>query len=301
MSHNNTSISSGATLFTISPFKLAAVNESLAMLPGQLSVEASDGWTSSDGKGQALAIRSAEQNDMKFLPVVHASEFTDDMTPSQIAEKIFSAYSEEVSTIDFTKNPTSKDYVLSHIVPRIVNAEKAENAEASGIITEHFMGNLYVYWTVLIKDDGDEQVSYSLDNKNLDSVGLTIEQIKTAALENIRDTVEISPIEDVLGLAGDDEPVGSTFFVATNKRRHYGAAAVLLQRDILDAQEKKLGSFHIIPSSVHEVLIVPDTLHISAPELKDMLVDVNSSVVQDKDILDDQVYQYSNGRLSVVD
>lgn len=301
MSHNNTSISSGATLSTISPFMLAAVNESLAMLPGQLSVEISDGWTSSDGAGQALAIRSGERDDMKFLPVVHTSDFTDDMTPTQIAEKIVDTYNNQSGIFDFSEEPTSKPYVLSHVVPRLIRSDKVEGAAEAGIVTEHFMGNLYVRWVVIMREEGNEQVSYSLNKKNLEDIGATTDEIKTAALRNIRGTEEIMPIEDVLGLAGEDEPVGSTFFVASNRSKHYGAAAILLQPEVLDEQERKLGSFNIIPSSVHEVLIVPDTLHIPAPDLKDMLIDVNTSIVDDKDILDDHVYRYEQGRLSVID
>ena len=65
------------------------------------------------------------------------------------------------------------------------------------------------------------------------------------ALRNIV-TTEIMPIEDAIGLASDEKPVGATFYVATNEHRHYGATAVLLQPEVLDEQERKLGNFHII-------------------------------------------------------
>lgn len=300
MSQNNTTNSSVTAVSTISPFKLAAVNESLAMMPSGLSVKVSDGWTS-EGPSQVLAIRPKDTKDMKFLPVLHVSDLTEDMTPSQIAEKIVETYNEQAGLIDFSEESTSKPYVLSHVVPRLIRSDKVSAAKEAGIITEHFMGNLYICWVVIMKEEGEEQVSYSLDEKNLNSIGATLNEIKAAALRNIKGTTEIMPIEDAIGLASDEKPVGATFYVATNEHRHYGATAVLLQPEVLDEQERKLGNFHIIPSSVHEVLIVPDTLHISAPELKNMLIDVNTSIVSDKDILDDHVYRYAQGRLTVVD
>ena len=296
MSQNNT-ISTESAVNTISPFRLKAINESLSMMSGHLSVEVSDGWTSS-GPSQVLAIRPKDTANMKFLPVLHVSDLEPDMTPSEIAERIVSIYHDELHDIDFTQDATSKDYVLRHVVPRLINKDKVGDAQDSGIITEHFIGNLYIYWTVIIKDQGDEQISYALDQRDLDSVGVTIDEIKPAALGNIINTFEITSIEDVLGLS--DDSLTQTFYVATNRRRHYGAT-VLLFPEVLDSLEMKYGSYHIIPSSVHEVLIVPDSLRIGAQELKDMLVDVNSTIVSDKDILDDHIYRYENGRLSVVD
>lgn len=295
MSH--TTNSSATSLNSVSQFKLNAMNESLSMMPGHLSIEASDGWTSS-GPSQVLAIRPKDTEDMKFLPVLHVSDLEPDMTPSEIAAKIVSIYHDELNDIDFTQDATSKDYVLHHVVPRLINKDKVGDAQDSGIIIEHFLGDLYIYWTVIIKDQGDEQISYPLDQKNLDSVGVTLDEIRPAALKNVRDTFEITSIEDVLGLSYDS--LTQTFYVATNRRRHYGAT-VLLFPEILDSLEEKYGSYHIIPSSVHEVLIVPDSLRIGARELKDMLVDVNTTIVSDKDTLDDHIYRYASGRLSVVD
>lgn len=211
------------------------------------------------------------------------------------------SYNEQAGLIDFSEESTSKPYVLSHVVPRLIRSDKVSAAKEAGIITEHFMGNLYICWVVIMKEEGEEQVSYSLDEKNLNSIGATLNEIKAAALRNIKGTTEIMPVEDAIGPASDEKSVGATFYVATNEHRHYGATAILLQPEVLNEQERKLGSFNIIPSSVHEVLIVPDTLHISAPELKDMLIDVNTSIVSDKDILDDHVYRYAQGRLTVVD
>lgn len=294
MSHTN---SSATSVNSVSQFKLNAINESLSMMPGNLTVETSDGWTSS-GPSQVLAIRPKDTGDMKYLPVLHVSDLDPHMTPSEIAEKVVSVYHEELRDIDFTKDATSKDYMLHHITPRLINRSKVEEAQHSGIITEHFMGDLYIYWTVVIKDEGDEQIAYALDQRNLDSVGATLDEIKSAALKNIEDSFEVMPIEDVLGLS--DGPAYQTFYVATNHRRHYGAT-ILLFHDLLLSQEFKFGSFYIIPSSVHEVLIVPDSLRIGAAELKEMLVDVNSSIVRDEEILDDHIYRFEKGELSVVD
>ena len=60
----------------------------------------------------------------------------------------------------------------------------------------------------------------------------------------------------------------------------------------LERTYKCIGPFSIIPSSVHEVLLVPDTLKIPSEELKGMLIDVNETIVADKDILGDHIYRF---------
>ena len=52
------------------------------------------------------------------------------------------------------------------------------------------------------------------------------------------------------------------------------------------------GGFFILPSSVHEVLVMPDNGEMSAEELKDMVTSINGDVVEPVDVLTEQVYHY---------
>ena len=59
-----------------------------------------------------------------------------------------------------------------------------------------------------------------------------------------------------------------------------------------DATEKLDGNFYVLPSSVHEILLLPDRF---APEhqfLKELVQDVNANEVDPKDRLSDNVYHY---------
>ena len=53
------------------------------------------------------------------------------------------------------------------------------------------------------------------------------------------------------------------------------------------------GDYYILPSSCHEVILVPDTLEVKAKDLCEMVKEANRTVVEDKDILSDNVYHYS--------
>ena len=79
----------------------------------------------------------------------------------------------------------------------------------------------------------------------------------------------------------------------TNASGSLGAAA-LFYPDVKDKAAELLGSdYYILPSSVHEVILVPDSAGINATELCDMVKQANRTVVEEHDILSDNVYHYS--------
>ena len=52
------------------------------------------------------------------------------------------------------------------------------------------------------------------------------------------------------------------------------------------------GDYFVLPSSVHEVLIMPKSEDMDPKELRNMVQDVNATQVAEGEILSDQVYEY---------
>jgi hypothetical protein len=83
----------------------------------------------------------------------------------------------------------------------------------------------------------------------------------------------------------------------------YLGAGVIFYPNML----KELADYHesdlfIIPSSVHETLIIPDTNMIMDIEsLRDMICEVNRTAVADEEILSDNLYVYDreNGSMFI--
>ena len=72
-------------------------------------------------------------------------------------------------------------------------------------------------------------------------------------------------------------------------------ACAMLYDDELEKLSKKLNSdLYIIPSSVHEILAVSADEYNAINHLADMVREVNSSVVDIKDRLSNQIYMYSS-------
>lgn len=79
-------------------------------------------------------------------------------------------------------------------------------------------------------------------------------------------------------------------YVATNQNKTYGAASILYD-GLLDAVAKDLGSFYVLPSSVHELIIIPQTFG-NPEELKQMVNDINGTEVPAEEILSGNCYCY---------
>ena len=78
----------------------------------------------------------------------------------------------------------------------------------------------------------------------------------------------------------------------TNKRRKYGASILLFEDELAAVAEKMHGDFYILPSSVHEVLAVPEDL-MKDQELKEMVKNINDSEVAEEEILSYTIYKYN--------
>lgn len=104
-------------------------------------------------------------------------------------------------------------------------------------------------------------------------------------LESILGAKELEIIEDI-------EP--ATMYVLTNKKRIQGAAAILY-KDVLEDIAQKLGiGFYIIPSSIHEVILIPYNKGMGVDAIKNMIYDVNRTQLEPEEVLSDSLYAYDN-------
>ena len=76
----------------------------------------------------------------------------------------------------------------------------------------------------------------------------------------------------------------------TNESLIYGAATVLYKGVLEKLSEETGTDLILIPSSVHEVLILPDTNEIEAKELAEIIKQVNDKELEPQEILSGHPY-----------
>ena len=83
-----------------------------------------------------------------------------------------------------------------------------------------------------------------------------------------------------------------SFFVVTNQQRIDGAG-VLFYPEVMDNLGELLGQdYFILPSSIHEMLVLPDNGEINADELRMMVTEVNATQVAPAERLTNDVYHF---------
>lgn len=81
-------------------------------------------------------------------------------------------------------------------------------------------------------------------------------------------------------------------YVMTNEKMMFGAACMVFDDKIDDLIRDRWKGVYIIPSSIHEVIIIPDTGEIAYENLADIIKEVNSTCLSKEEILSENAYYY---------
>lgn len=85
----------------------------------------------------------------------------------------------------------------------------------------------------------------------------------------------------------------SMMYVLSNKRRFLGAACILYP-DVMRCFANLIDrNFYVLPSSVHEVILLPDMGECNPNVLRNMVMEVNETEVEEAEFLSDNVYYYN--------
>lgn len=168
-------------------------------------------------------------------------------------------------------------------------------------------GDLTVFFQIQVMGNSEEVGSVVVTDSMLETWEITKEQLcqDAIAAENVKNPVCFYSMEDMMGelmfsvkpenLFEREEPVDVDFvpmYVLTNLSK-LGGAAVIARDGVLDKIGDLVGkNFFVLPSSVHEVLIVPDNGKVLARELESMVKEVNETQVSLADFLSDKVQYY---------
>ncbi len=117
--------------------------------------------------------------------------------------------------------------------------------------------------------------------------------------QNIRECIIYGENAPAVRLVSPEEYVSERLYVLSNYRRINGAAVVLYPELLHTIAEKFGGNYYVIPSSVHEVLILKETEEEDVGYLNCMVQTVNKQKVIPEEVLSDHVYYFSaeEGRL----
>lgn len=141
------------------------------------------------------------------------------------------------------------------------------------------------------------QVSLSVRYGFLQEWGITEEGLWAAAWENLeKEPYWIRPMGSLVEELGGEKPVQPEGmpeeYILGNRKLRFGAAG-LLRKDLLEGFAREIGGgFYILPSSVHELLLLPGSYLASVKELEGTVREINWTKVEPSEWLSVNVYYY---------
>lgn len=197
----------------------------------------------------------------------------------------------------FSDYEVAKDYLFIRV------ANKEANADVLAGMPHKEVEDLAITYHVLVNHDQNGIASAPVTDDLLRHYGVTAEQLHEDAIANSQRMLpaQLDSMQNMLfGMmtpeASDtlrDEPYpGSTMLVLTNNVQLNGAAA-LFYPGVMDQTAERLGGdFIVLPSSTHEVIMIPADGMTDFRSLEQMVKDINRSQVAPEERLSDHVYHY---------
>lgn len=233
---------------------------------------------------------------------------------------------------DMVKNGEPKEEVLAEIARQAENGMRIREIPEAGSVVEYAKAKEYLSvrivntranrqrlshmphrevedlsLTVSISfplDGGTSSGSIEVTNEIMDAWGMDEETVFRQAWENtdrnqppvMQDMGAMFGMADSGNLLAEDgnlakKPEG-VMFVLTNREKQYGASAIVRPEVMEKVGRVFPEGFYILPSSIHETLIVPKSAELAPKELGNLVRGVNQTAVSREEVLSDRVYEY---------
>ena len=186
-----------------------------------------------------------------------------------------------------------KPKLMTELIP-----QKGNEARLANVPHEKIEDLALIYRINLGERNGGRMTTVITDQM-MEQFGITQEQLHQDAVENaailhpafLRSMREV--MASMMGMEPDPPMPGEPELMVATTREAYMGAAVIQYPGFMDmAAEKMGGDFFVLPSSIHEVLLLPDDGKTDYHELEAMVQTINANEVAPADRLSDNVYHY---------
>ena len=166
-------------------------------------------------------------------------------------------------------------------------------------IPHHSIEDMEIVYRLRVQDAEMGLASALVTNSMLGHYGITAEQLRQDAFASAvsHTPFEIKTMAEVLNelmgaeiIPQDELPM----YVASNKERIHGAGVIAYPEFMKEASKRLGGDFYVLPSSIHEVILIPDTPDVSVLELQGIVQSVNVEQVAPEERLNDHIYHYDS-------
>ena len=251
---------------------------------------------------------------VNISPTIYLEEFYDHYQKGKSMEEIIGDIFDFYEQIKCEKSWDTTgfenyDRLRDKVVFKLVHTE--QNKELLKSVPHKEFLDLSIVFYVLLHVKKDGSVTMMICNHHLKLWNITVEELYAVACENAKRLIPAQlfamsrVVDEILNPSlrkvGNwtenlfDKPEvegGEIMYVLTNSLRNLGASCILYPH-VLDMAGEIIGEdFYVLPSSIHEVILVPESNAMEQMEMDEMVTEINATQVAEEEILSNHAYFY---------
>lgn len=272
----------------------------------------------------AVRIHTAEKNndtirrgltlteqDINISPTIYLEEYYRQFQNGGSLDHITSDILRLYNEVRFQKSWGEEklyDYsqVKEKVIYRLVNYESNEKMLRNVPYIVYL--DLAIVFCVLLEVTKYGTATMAIRNDHLELWGVEKEELYRQASENTSRFLpdDFSSMSAVIEELTEESEAHISFedkeeemYVLSNRIHSYGAAAILYSGRMEGIGMYLKSNYYVLPSSVHEVIVVPEKAAVEKEELSAMVAEINRTQVEAEEVLSDHAYYYDRkkGRL----
>lgn len=251
-----------------------------------------------------LTIMNPETN---ISPTFYLNYYYDDYKEhhdlNRIIDLILSTYraQPDMKKIDVSFFTDFKE-VKNNIVYKLINFSMNKHLLADVPHIPYL--DLAIVFYYMVNHEGFENGSILIHNQHLNMWNITDRELYQLAIENTPKRLPyhlmtmgelLKDTEFPMDRAGDN-----SMYVLSNRSKIFGASTILYLNLLDEISEQLNSSFYILPSSVHEVILVPEHTPSQLKYYSNMVHEVNTNHVLDEELLSDHAYFYNREEKAII-
>mgnify|MGYP003370784908 CR=1 FL=1 len=240
------------------------------------------------------------EKDSSIAPTIYLNgyyrQYEEGRTVPEILDAMQETYEKNRKEINFDPSFYA-DFtcVQPHLMCRVINRQKNEE-RLKQVPWRPFL-NLAIVVCCYFEDEVIGNGSILVYQNHLNGWGITEEELFRVAREN---TLRIQPEEFMsmntilkkyhaeFGENSEPQPM----FVLTNRGNYFGAVCMIFDSVLSEIGETLQDDFWVLPSSIHECVIVPAQIQTNGTELQALVREINRKEVQAEEFLSNEIYFY---------
>lgn len=248
-----------------------------------------------------------------YLEEYYERYLTDICDIKTIAGEIVEIFKNHKNDIEFDINCFRNfEIIKDNIRCKLINTEK-NRSFLEGVPHIEFL-DLSIIFYCLFKETSIYTQSCTIQNIHLDLWNIDIEELFNIAKENTvkycgfqiksmnqivgemlyKDFCDDNITEENFEEFMEKDEAKTPMYVLTNNQKMFGAVCILYKNILKKFSDILENDFFIIPSSIHEVILIPYQSCEDVEKYNEMVQEVNNTSVTEEDRLADHIYLYKS-------